>query len=42
MVNIEKLAEMVQNPATALPDLARRSLLELVEQLDDLSKCVGP
>jgi len=41
MVNIEKLAEMVRNPATALPDLARRSLLELVEQLDDLGKRIG-
>ena len=41
MANIEKLAEMVRNPATALPDLARRSLLELVEQLDDLSKRIG-
>ena len=37
LASIDKLADVVRDPSTAMPDLARHALLELAEQLDLLS-----
>jgi transposase len=38
MTNLEKLADMVRDPTSQIiPDLAKRALLEMVEQIDALS-----
>lgn len=37
MASIDKLVDLVRNPETPMPDLARRALLELAEHIDLLS-----
>ena len=40
MANIAKLVGLLRDPDTAMPDLARRALLEMAEQLDGLDERV--
>ena len=40
MANIAKLVSLLRDPETAMPDLARRALLEMAEQLDALDERV--
>ncbi len=37
MASLDKLTDLVRDPHTTMPDLARRALLELAEQIDGLS-----